>query len=126
MAKSKNANLHKAKSGKNDEFYTQFNDIQNELKHYKSHFEGKIVLCNCDDPKQSNFFRYFATYFHKWGLKELITTCYKNASGEEFSALKNPSLFDGEAERERETRRLRRMKSLAILDTKALMKMAKF
>lgn len=97
MAKSKNANLHRAKSGKNDEFYTQFNDIQNELKHYKEHFKDKVVLCNCDDPKQSNFFKYFAYNFYLLGLKELITTCYKNASGEEFSALNNPGLFDGEA-----------------------------
>lgn len=99
---AKNANLHKAKSGKNDEFYTQFNDIQNELKHYKEHFKNKIVLCNCDDPKQSNFFRYFANNFYHLGLKKLITTCYKNASGEEFSALKNPTLnFDAATERER-------------------------
>lgn len=102
---AKNANLHKAKSGKNDEFYTQFNDIQNELKHYKEHFKNKIVLCNCDDPKQSNFFRYFANNFYHLGLKKLITTCYKNASGEEFSALKNPTLnFDAATERERERR----------------------
>ena len=80
MAKSKNANLHKAKSGKNDEFYTQFNDVQNELRHYKDHFGGKVVFCNCDDPKQSNFFKFFAYKFHEWGLKKLITTCYKNAS----------------------------------------------
>lgn len=105
MTKSKNANLHKAKSGKNDEFYTQFNDIQNELRHYKERFKDKIVFCNCDDPKQSNFFKYFAYNFYLFGLKRLVTTCYKNASGEEFSALKNPTLFDGEASRERERER---------------------
>ena len=51
MKKNKNANLHRAKSGKNDEFYTQLNDIENELRHYKEHFKDKVVFCNCDDPE---------------------------------------------------------------------------
>lgn len=123
MEKNKNANLHRAKSGKNDEFYTQLNDIENELRHYKEHFKGKVVFCNCDDPKQSKFFEFFANNFYKLGLKKLITTCYKNASGEEFSALKNPSLnlYDGaklSRERERETSAAR-LKNQAILSMKA-------
>lgn len=61
---------------KQDEFYTQLNDIEEELRHYKAHFKGKIVLCNCDDPFESNFFKYFALNFNALGLKKLICTCY--------------------------------------------------
>jgi len=64
--------------GKKDEFYTQLEDIEAELKHYRGHFAGKTVLCNCDDPRMSNFFYYFVLHFHHLGLKKLITTCYKN------------------------------------------------
>ncbi len=71
-----NKNLHSAKDAKKDEFYTQLNDISNELKHYKKHFQGKIVLCNCDDPYESNFFKYFALNFNFLGLKKLICTCW--------------------------------------------------
>ncbi len=85
MAKSQNKNLHKAKQGKNDEFYTQLCDIENELRHYKEHFRGKTVLCNCDDPRISNFFHYFTYNFEHLGLKKLITTCYKNQDMELFS-----------------------------------------
>lgn len=84
MAKVKNSNLTEAKNAKKDEFYTQYEDIQNELTHYKKHFKDKTVLCNCDDPKVSQFFKYFANNFHDLGLKKLICTCYKNASGVEF------------------------------------------
>lgn len=73
-----NKTLSKAKKAKNDEFYTQLTDIENELKHYKRHFEGKTVLCNCDDPRVSNFFRYFTLNFEHLKLKRLICTCYKN------------------------------------------------
>lgn len=77
MAKNlTNQNLHRAKKISNDEFYTQLADIENELKHYKEHFRGKIVYCNCDDPYESNFFQYFARNFHYLGLKKLITTGY--------------------------------------------------
>lgn len=69
--------LKKAKSNKNDEFYTQLIDIESELKHYTEHFKGKVVYCNCDDPKVSNFFKYFADNFTKLGLKKLIACCYK-------------------------------------------------
>ncbi len=80
-----NKNLHSAKKGKNDEFYTQLEDIERELKHYKEHFRGKVVYCNCDDPRVSNFFHYFSYNFEKLGLKKLITTCYKNQSRDLFS-----------------------------------------
>ena len=84
-AKSSNNNLHKAKDSKKDEFYTQLSDIENELKHYKTHFKDKIVYCNCDDPRVSNFFQYFSYNFEALGLKKLITTCYKNQDAELFS-----------------------------------------
>ena len=83
--KSLNNNLAKAKKNKNDEFYTQLIDIENELKHYKNHFKDKTVYCNCDDPRVSNFFHYFSYNFENLGLKKLITTCYKNQNMELFS-----------------------------------------
>ena len=73
-----NKQLTQAKKAKKDEFYTQLEDIEAELKHYRKHFEGKTVLCNCDDPRMSNFFYYFVLNFHLLGLKKLITTCYKS------------------------------------------------
>lgn len=78
-------NIDKAKEAKKDEFYTQLDDINNELKHYREHFRGKTVLCNCDDPRISNFFTYFAYNFEFLGLKKLITTCYKNQNMDLFS-----------------------------------------
>jgi hypothetical protein len=75
--KSLNSNLHKANKEKNDEFYTQLVDIEKELKHYKDQFRGKVVYCNCDDPFESNFFKYFASNFNALGLKKLIATSYK-------------------------------------------------
>ena len=75
---TRNQNLTKAKSAKNDEFYTQLTDIEKELIHYRCHFKNKVVYCNCDDPRASNFFFYFSHNFEKLGLKKLITTCYKN------------------------------------------------
>ena len=80
-----NKNLNKAKEAKKDEFYTQLEDINNELKHYRKHFRGKTVLCNCDDPRVSNFFKYFAYNFEFLGLKKLIATCYKNQDWNLFS-----------------------------------------
>ncbi len=82
---SANSNLHKAKSNKKDEFYTQLSDIENELQYYWPHFRDKVVYCNCDDPRLSNFFRYFSLQFHELGLKKLITTCYKNQQMDMFS-----------------------------------------
>lgn len=83
--KGSNKNLHSAKSQKKDEFYTQLSDIERELKHYKKHFVNKTVLCNCDDPRISNFFHYFSYNFESLGLKKLITTCYKNQDSNLFS-----------------------------------------
>lgn len=71
-----NSNLHMSKAGKTDEFYTQLSTIEEELRHYRKYFKGKTVLCNCDDPYESNFFKYFALNFNALGLKKLITTCY--------------------------------------------------
>lgn len=86
MAKqSSNTNLHKAKNNKKDEFYTQLSDIENEMRHYKDHFKNKVVYCNCDDPRVSNFFHYFSYNFEHLGLKKLIATCYKNQDADLFS-----------------------------------------
>ena len=71
-----NADLHAANKAKKDEFYTRLDDIALELKHYKQYFKGKVVFCNCDDPYESNFFKYFALNFNQLGLKKLIATCY--------------------------------------------------
>jgi len=91
-----NASLNKAAKAKKDEFYTQLSDIERELAHYDAHFQGKTVLCNCDDPYESNFFKYFAMNFNRLGLKKLIATCYYRSSvvGKEIS------LFDPDEEKE--------------------------
>ena len=80
-----NKSLRDANKAKEDEFYTELSDIENELKHYKAHFKDKTVLCNCDDPRISNFFHYFSYNFEQLGLKKLITTCYKNQNRDLFS-----------------------------------------
>ena len=74
---AKNNNLHNAKRAKNDEFYTRLEDIEKEMCHYREHFRGKVVYCNCDDPKESNFFKFFSLQFEFLGLKKLISTGYK-------------------------------------------------
>ena len=89
-AAPKNANLIKAKNAKNDEFYTQLTDIEKELRHYRRHFQGKTVFCNCDDPFESNFFKYFVLNFNRLGLKKLIATCYDGSP----IAGRQLSLFD--------------------------------
>ena len=71
-----NNNLNSAKSARKDEFYTQLSDIEKEMRYYRKHFVGKTVLCNCDDPFESNFFKYFVLNFNRLGLKKLIATCY--------------------------------------------------
>ena len=73
-----NANLTNAKKAKNDEFYTQLTDIEKEMRHYKAFFKDKIVYCNCDDARESNFFKYFSLNFEHLGLKKLICTGYKD------------------------------------------------
>jgi Adenine-specific methyltransferase EcoRI len=77
-SQAKRVSLGAAKIAKKDEFYTQLSDIEREVKHYRAHFGGKVVYCNCDDPRVSNFFHYFSYNFEKLGLKKLITTCYKS------------------------------------------------
>ena len=73
---AKNADLSAAKTAKKDEFYTQLTDIEKEMRYYRKHFRGKTVLCNCDDPFESNFFKFFVLNFNRLGLKKLIATCY--------------------------------------------------
>lgn len=75
-----NESLQKAAKAKKDEFYTQLADIEKELRHYREHFRGKTVFCNCDDPYESDFFKYFVLNFNQLGLKELITTCYTGST----------------------------------------------
>ena len=77
---SNNSNLHRARKAKKDEFYTMLSDIENELIHYREHFNDKVVYCNCDDPTQSNFVKYFQINFDKLNLKKLIATGYKKNS----------------------------------------------
>lgn len=80
-----NRSFQDAKLAKEDEFYTQLADIERELRHYKSHFKGKAVYCNCDDPRVSNFFHFFSYNFAKLGLKQLTTTCYRSQQVDLFS-----------------------------------------
>ena len=87
--KAQNKNLQSAKTNKKDEFYTQLSDIEKELKHYKNHFKDKVVLCNCDDPRVSNFFHFFSYNFERFGLKKLIATCYKSQDADLFSENKS-------------------------------------
>jgi len=89
---AKNLNLNRASLAKKDEFYTQLHDIENELRHYKEQFKGKVIFCNCDDPYESNFFKYFAMNFNVLGLKKLIATCY---TGSQFANIQL-TLFDYE------------------------------
>ncbi|MBP3439971.1 MAG: adenine-specific methyltransferase EcoRI family protein [Tidjanibacter sp.] len=80
-----NTTLTAARAAKKDEFYTQLSDIERELVHYKEHFRGKTVLCNCDDPRVSNFFKYFTLNFEHLGLRRVIATCYKSQDVDLFS-----------------------------------------
>jgi hypothetical protein len=94
-----NKNLNAAKAAKMDEFYTQMKDIERELQHYWPHFCDKVVLCNCDDPYESNFFKYFALHFNHLGLKKLICTCYNGSPimGKELSLF----ALDGNGEKKK-------------------------
>lgn len=85
VATSANVRLAAARTAKKDEFYTQLPDIEKELRHYRQHFEGKVVYLNCDDPRVSNFFRYFSENFEALGLKRLIATCYQSEDPGGFS-----------------------------------------
>jgi hypothetical protein len=97
---STNKDLHKAKDAKKDEFYTQLSDIERELKSYERHFKGKVVYCNCDDPYESNFFKYFVLNFNFLGLKKLIATCYIGSPIANIQL----SLFDNESEENKTTK----------------------
>ena len=90
-----NKNLSAAKKAKNDEFYTQMNDIANECRYYKEHFKGKMILCNCDDPYESAFFKYFALNFKTFKLKGLMATCYNGSTISDHQL----SLFSNEDEK---------------------------
>lgn len=99
--KATNKLLQKAKKSKSDEFYTQLSDIESELKHYKNQFKDKVVYCNCDDPRVSNFFKYFFSNFEQLGLKKLITACYRNQEMDLFSSKKTENGFYFEYEGEK-------------------------
>lgn len=93
-----NKNLNEARKNKNDEFYTQLSDIENELKHYIKYFRGKVVYCNCDDPGQSNFWRYFHLNFTYFGLKKLIATHYRAEGGAytmEYTGENDLNIYEG-------------------------------
>ena len=94
------AGMDAAKKNKNDEFYTQLADIEAELRHYRPHFEGKTVLCNCDDPYESNFFKYFVLNFRRLGIKKLIASCYSGSpvQGEELSLFELEGMTPASAE----------------------------
>lgn len=94
---ARNRKLNSAKTARKDEFYTQLSDIEKELRHYKKHFQGKTVFCNCDDPFESNFFKYFVLNFNRLGLKKLIATCYTGSpiAGKQLSIF---DILDGSSE----------------------------
>ena len=94
-----NKTLNAAKAAKKDEFYTQMIDIERELQHYWPHFRGKVVLCNCDDPYESNFFKYFALQFNQLGLKKLICTCFDGSPVQGNELLLDFGDFSGEPQK---------------------------
>jgi hypothetical protein len=100
---SANAGLTAARTNKNDEYYTQLVDIEAELRHYRAHFSGKTVLCNCDDPFESNFFKYFAMNFRRLGIKKLIASCYAGSpiQGEFLSLFELEGMSRTDAEKKR-------------------------
>lgn len=85
MTRARNRDFQDAKQAKKDEFYTQLSDIEKELRYYRPHFQDKVVYLNCDDPRVSNFFSYFASNFEELGLKKLVATCYKSSDPNNFS-----------------------------------------
>jgi len=114
--KSLNNNLKKAKSEKNDEFYTELTDIEKELRHYKEHFKDKVVFCNCDDPRISNFFHYFSYKFESLELKKLITTCYKNQDRDLFSRHKSEKAIYLEYNGDKNGNRVPDAEEIGIID----------
>ena len=99
---SVHTDLTKARRNKNDEFYTRMKEIEDEMKFHKRHFKNKVVYCNCDDPTESKFYQHFKQKFHDYGLKELLTTCYKSKDSNLFSKHDSETsfarLFDGTRE----------------------------
>jgi hypothetical protein len=85
--------LQKAKKSKSDEFYTQLTDIESELQHYKNHFKDKVVYCNCDDARISNFFKYFSSNFNELGLKKLVAACYQEQKNDLFNTVESENGF---------------------------------
>lgn len=100
---ARNVDLGAARTAKKDEFYTQLTDIEKEMRYYKKHFQGKTVLCNCDDPFESNFFKYFVLNFNRLGLKKLIATCYSGSpiAGQQLSLF---DYIDGNTDNKEENR----------------------
>jgi len=94
--KATNKLLQKAKKSKSDEFYTQLCDIESELKHYKKHFNNKVIFCNCDDPRISNFYKYFSDNFEELGVNKLLTSCYREKAGDLFKEASDESGFSFE------------------------------
>ena len=115
---SPNKNLKKARSSKNDEFYTQLKDIEKELRHYRHHFKDKIVYCNADDPRISNFFHYFSYNFEYLGLKKLITTCYKNQEMDLFSMHDQESAIALVYEGEKDNGRVPTVDNIGVIELK--------
>lgn len=110
-----NTSLKKANKAKNDEFYTQLSDIEKECQHYIKHFKNKVVFCNCDDPYESNFFKYFAIYFNVLGLKKLIASCYIGSP----ITNKQLSLFDHENAENKTTKHPHRIEITEMADENA-------
>ncbi len=114
MAKTGNSNLHDSSRNKQDEFYTNLQLIEDELKHYRHHFRGKRVLCNCDDPWESNFFKYFAMSFNSLGLKSLTATCYAASPFAQMELDLFGEGFKVEAQRHEEGRRKKQPYKIVI------------
>ncbi len=115
---SPNKNLKKARSSKNDEFYTQLKDIEKELRHYRHHFKNKVVYCNADDPRVSNFFHYFSYNFEYLGLKKLITTCYKNQEIDLFSMHNQESAIALIYEGEKDNGKVPTIENIGVIELK--------
>ena len=113
-----NKSLGNARSNPQDEFYTQLKDIEDELKHYKEHFKDKVVYCNADDPRVSNFFHYFSYNFEYLGLKKLITTCYKNQQMDLFSMYDRESAIALIYEGEKDKGRIPTAENIGIIELK--------
>ena len=115
---SRNVDLGKARRNRNDEFYTQIEDIEKEMRHYKDYFKGKVVYCNADDPRVSNFFHYFSYNFEYLGLKKLITTCYQNQEMDLFSMHDRESAIALVYEGEKDNGRVPTAENIGIIELK--------